>query len=802
MRDSESPFRPNDHGRTNEPLVGREREQALLRQALDAMLAGHGGLMLVSGEAGIGKTTLVEWLAGEAFGTGASVLWGHAYDLSATPPYGPWIEIARRYPASTQPASFPNFLDDPRHASAIGSQDQVFSQVTSFLTHLSDERPLVLILDDLHWADQASLDLLRVVAREAHAHRLLLLGTCRSEELTRRHPLFQLIPLLVREAHAERLVVRPLDDEATRALIEARYPLSRADVARLGTYLRARSEGNPLYALELLRTLEDDDILSAPTGGWQLGDLEHVRVPQLLLQMLERRAGRLTQEARGLLQFAAVIGHDVPLDLWQEASGAADDALARAIDQGLETHLLVENASDAVRFGHALMREALYAEVITPRRRSLHQKVAETLERAPHPDPDAVAYHYQQAGDGRAARWFIKAGERAEDSYAWVTAVERFEVARALLERQRVDAAEYGWLLLRIAAIRRYERPSRAMEILDAAAAYAESARDPVLFAYFLLHRGQLRCLEGQVELGLADLEAGVAAVRGLAPDQRARLGALPPNVLWAVDGDGLGTLVFHLARSGRYHAARALGEQFASEHAQHGASIAPLSDRGDVSCGLAIAYAALGRPDDAREAFRHARAAYSRLGHHLLVADALEFELNMVHLPYESDDLHWRSRLLLAGEQALDRSLGASFYDSLRDFDLSVRILEGDWACARAFVQANPSRLLHQFALASVGYAQGDTELAIAVVRAAFPDGAATAPGNKRFFYALPMLRLAAEIAFDTGDLPNAQTWLDAHDRWLDWSGAVLGRAEGAVLWARYHHVNGDHEGAQRLVG
>ncbi|HET9014257.1 MAG TPA: ATP-binding protein, partial [Thermomicrobiaceae bacterium] len=239
-------------------LVGRERERALLCRQLDAMLAGHGSLVLVGGEAGIGKTTLVEDLAAQAEGAGCLVIWGHAYDLTVTPPYGPWVELARGYTPTSDLPPFPAFLHDGEALAAVGSQEALFAQTWDFFAAVATIRPVVLVLEDLHWVDQESLALLRFVARQVARHRVLLLATYRSDELTRRHSLYQQIPLLVREAGAARLDVRPLDEVATRGLITGRYDLPGSDVERLEAYLAEHAEGNPLYAGELLRTLEDD----------------------------------------------------------------------------------------------------------------------------------------------------------------------------------------------------------------------------------------------------------------------------------------------------------------------------------------------------------------------------------------------------------------------------------------------------------------------------------------------------------------------------------------------------------------
>ena len=161
-------------------LVGREKEQSLLREALDRMLAGQGGTVLVGGEAGIGKTTMVEDLSIQAEDAGCLVLWGHAYDLSVTPPYGPWLEIFRQYRrmAGDLP-SLPAFIFDVEELEKVGSQETLFMEVADFLRSIAIRCPLALVLDDLHWFDQASLDFVRFLARQIAGERILLVATYR-----------------------------------------------------------------------------------------------------------------------------------------------------------------------------------------------------------------------------------------------------------------------------------------------------------------------------------------------------------------------------------------------------------------------------------------------------------------------------------------------------------------------------------------------------------------------------------------------------------------------------------------------
>jgi predicted ATPase len=482
------------------PLVGREREQLLLRDALASALAGRGSLVLIGGEAGIGKTTLAESLLSEALARGALVLVGRCYDLSETPPYGPWAEALSRTPRESELPPPPDLA-----GSGVTSQAALFAAVREYLAALTAHHPLVLLLDDLHWADQASLDLLRFLARQLHDLPILISATYRTDELTRRHALYQLLPVLVREARAARLDLHPLDASGLRALVAARHPLPPADEARLVDNLASRAEGNPFFAGELLRALEEAAILRQAEGTWHLGDLGGAAVPPLLRQVLDARLDRLGEEARDLLAVAAVLGQEVSLDLWATVAKTAEGALLPVIERAVAAHLLLEAGDGAaVRFAHALIREALYEGTLAVRRRALHRRAAEALTATPAPDPDAVAHHFQRAGDPRAGEWLVRAGERAQDAYAWLTAAARFSAALEVADTASHGAGERGWLLLRVGLLWRYADRARALASLRAAREAADAAGDPELAARARHAEGHVLCLAGELARGLA----------------------------------------------------------------------------------------------------------------------------------------------------------------------------------------------------------------------------------------------------------------------------------------------------------
>ena len=778
-------------------LVGREREQRLLRERLAAALVGRGGLVLVGGEAGIGKTALARALAREAAERGALALTGHSYDLAETPPYGPWIEILEQVPAMPDRPPLPALAGPGGVAEGVASQAALFAQVRDFFAALAAQQPLVLVLDDLHWADPASLELLRFLARQLAARPLLLVATYRADELTRRHPLFQLLPVLVRETEAARLDLRRLELDDVRVLVAARYRLLSADEARLVVYLQGHAEGNPFYLGELLRTLEEERLLRPEEPeGWALGDLARARVPTLLRQVIEGRTARLGEEARELLAIGAVIGQEVPLDLWAAVSGAREEALLAAAERAVEAHVL-EEASDGagLRFAHALIREALYEGTLPLRRRGWHRRAGEALlAAAPAPDPDTVAYHLRVAGDPRAAEWLVKAGERAQAAYAWLTAAERYEAALALLAGDASAAGERARLLASLAQLRRYSAPRQGVAYLEEARRLAETAGDHVLARASLFDQGHLRCLAGEAQRGLEQMRAALPALEALAPAERARLPAYQVQRVGAAELYHRGALVIQLANFGRLAEALAAGE--------------PMVARGPGTTarglhGLGLVYAQLGQPALAARAYADARAAYRAAEQYAEVYLTLRYELWTLALPYYADQpAQWR-HLLDEGDEVDARATGALPHHNPRGVALPILVLQGAWDEAHQLARAPANRALRPVrgARGRLARARGDAAAAWAEVWQELPAGPATEPGDSFLDLGLELQRLAADLALEAADLATARAWLACQDRWLAWSGAVLGRAEAALGWAAYHRAAGDRGQAREHV-
>lgn len=802
-------------------LIGREREQTTLRMALDAALEGHGRLVLIGGEAGIGKTTLLTWLAAEADARGAQVVSGGCYDLSLTPPYGPWAEVTDNWPADalTQP---PTVLRGTDALAQVGSQYALFELVGDFFAQAGESRPLVVLLEDLHWADQASLDLLRYLARRVHRYRMLLVVTWRDDEITRRHPLFGLLPALARESSVERFTLQRLDSARVRELVAGRYPLPIEECERLATYLQRVTEGNPFFVDEVLRSLEEGGALRRVGEDWQLDHLDKVQVPTLVRQVIETRLNRLGADARELLQVAAVIGHEVPVELWIVASGADEEQLAAVLEAAGEARIIEEmRGGMQFTFTHALTRETLYDGLVSIRRRAWHRKIAEVLERNPRPDPDEVAHHYLQLHDQRAVDWLVRAANRAEASYARISAVERLETAGALLADDEVRAAERGWLLMRIPVLVRTSDPRKGLTYCNVVEQIAIEVGDLLLRSLAIGNRATAYSYVGDARQALATYEAQQTIVAGLSAEDVERTFRLRRDFTFDRDATingveiertlrSLGAkpwinsilLPLFLARAGRLQEALTIGQGLVATYE----AVAPGLTRrswahylaSEPLGALGYAHAALGRPEEARDALQRSR-------HYLQIADEryvyyqrLGTELQHVVMPYATDDLAERQRLAVALRDARTSAAGGVL-------GAGVPWLEGHLMVAGAWDEAHidagaalrstlhpMEKIAARVTLAWIAVLRG-LPSPMSWVDGLLPDGPET-----DVLHGLEIQRMQASVALDAADMAATATWLAAHDRWLAQTGIVLGGVEGLVLWSRYYQQAGELERAE----
>ena len=365
-------------------MVGRERAFDVLSEQVQALGDGSGGTVVVTGEAGIGKTRLVTALADLASAAGAQVLWGRCHEADVSPAYWPWVPVVREL-AGAAPAPEVAALLSPEAVSAGADPHsaalRTYDAVAALLREAASERPVVVVLEDLHWADTASLQLLAYAADAAAGCRLLLVSTVRVPEVA--PPALQGCLAALARAGASRMHLDGLAANEVGTLVSALA--DRAVDADLAEVVAQRTDGNPFFVIELVRLLEAEQRLS-PDGA------RDVAVPHGVEDVLRLRLARLSDAVGAVLAVASVCGREFDLDLASTVAELDRETAMELLDEAVEARV-VEEAERAgrYRFTHALVRETLYTGLSRTRRGRLHARCGEALEGRLEGQPDLVA---------------------------------------------------------------------------------------------------------------------------------------------------------------------------------------------------------------------------------------------------------------------------------------------------------------------------------------------------------------------------------------------------------------------------
>jgi tetratricopeptide (TPR) repeat protein len=517
-------------------FVGREQELDEARVIWNRVEAGEGQALLISGEPGVGKTRLMHELVTHVEIRGGKTLVGASYAEGGAP-YAPFAQIVRgalgggaengfEVPEfvladllTLAPELKPYYPAVPANPALEPEAEQrrLFENVVTFCTGLSESHPLLIVLDDAHWADSGSLALLRHLARRLRNKRVLLLATYRELEVNEARPLRAVLLDLNRERLARRLKLGRLTRDQTGALLEAIFEEDIAPDFLEGIF--RETEGNPFFIEELCKELVESGRLYYQDGRWHRPSMDELELPQSIREVIQARVSKLTPEHLEALTLAAILGREFDFDTLSSASGVNEEQLIEALEIAEQAQLIEEVSGEhgaTFSFAHALIPATLAESVPTLRRRKLHRQAAQAIESLRPEAYEDLAHHYEAASDDdRALAAYIRAGKRASGAFANQEAARYFRAGLDLNPGPEDKAdllAELGVVLTRLSnfteAIQSWERSAQL---------YSEAGISRrVAWCYARMARAGW--FAGDPRRGLELAEAGLATM-GDAPD-------------------------------------------------------------------------------------------------------------------------------------------------------------------------------------------------------------------------------------------------------------------------------------------
>lgn len=438
-------------------FVGRDQELSEARSLWSEAVAGEGQMLLVSGDPGVGKTRLMRELSTHVEITGGRALVGFCYEEGGAP-YAPFAQVLRKALRAGNKNGFhlPNFVladlldlapelkpyypDVPANPGLEpdAEQQRLFENVVAFCSEVSEAAPLLLVLEDVHWADSGSLSLMRHLARRIRRKPMLMLATYREIELDAARPFREVMLTLNRERLARRMKLNRLSVEQTAALLSVIFQDEISQEFLDGIY--HETEGNPFFIEEVCKALLEEGQVFHTEDGWDRLDMDEMEIPQSVRDVVQARAAKLPQPFQEALTLAAILGREFDFDTLVEASGLDEDTLIEALEAAEDAQLIQEVSGEGgatFSFVHALIPSTLVESVRTLRRRKLHERAAEAIESSHPEDYESLAQHYEEAGDeGKALSYYTRAAERASAAFSNHDAQSHFEAA---LDLVRVD---------------------------------------------------------------------------------------------------------------------------------------------------------------------------------------------------------------------------------------------------------------------------------------------------------------------------------------------------------------------------
>jgi len=459
-------------------LINRVEEMGLLREAVDRGVRGEGGLVFLYGEAGIGKTRLTRELGAYARLRGMQVLYGRCpalFRMDGVPPYVLWSEVIKDYLQACTPEQlykvigyYPSEVCKlvPEIRQKLGTipkslpispeheRDRLFEAVSQFITNISKEAPLLVVLDDLQWTDQSSLLLLHYLARGLYRESLLLLGAYRDTDVDERHPLSPVLTELNRERLVQSAQLKRMSFDDASEMIKR--ILEQDDVPReFCELVYEKTRGNPFFVEEVIKSLKEEEVIYREENKYKIKEVSKIEFPRTVKGVIKARIGRLDDECQNVLTMASFVGKDFTFETLSGVTGVEEGKLLEIMEKILKTGLFkhkVIRGEDVCSFADIIVRDVVYEEVSPFRRKKLHNVVGCALEKVYAKKIDEhfgeLALHFLESGDKeRALDYFLKAGEKAAKVYANSEAVSYLQSALSLLEQKEGELPEKGRVL-------------------------------------------------------------------------------------------------------------------------------------------------------------------------------------------------------------------------------------------------------------------------------------------------------------------------------------------------------------------
>jgi serine/threonine protein kinase/tetratricopeptide (TPR) repeat protein len=506
-------------------LIDRVEEIRLLREAVDRTVRGGGGVVVLHGEAGIGKTRLTRELGAYARLRGMQVLYGRCpalFRMDGVPPYVLWSEVIRDYLQLCVPEQLYKVIGYypgevcklvPEIKQKLGNvpkslplspeqeRDRLFEAISQFVINISREAPLLIVLDDLQWTDQTSLLLLHYLARGIYGESLLLLGAYRDTDVDEKHPLSPVLEELNRERLLQSAPLKRMSFNDVSEMIK--QILEEEDIPReFCELVYDKTRGNPFFVEEVIKSLKEEDVIYREKSKWRIREVSKVEFPETVKSVIKARIGRLNEESQHVLTMASFVGNDFSFEALCAVTGFEEDRLLGVMEKMLKTGLVKERVirgQGVYSFVDIIVRDVVHEEVSLVRHMKLHGVVGNALEKAYAKKIDEhlgeLAYHFLEGGDkDKALNYFTKAGEKAQKIYAPDEASSHFQHALELLEEKEGNVEQKALVTERLGNLKWWTgKPDAGMEYWNKSLALWNQLGNKKKAA--ALHAGMAYCL-------------------------------------------------------------------------------------------------------------------------------------------------------------------------------------------------------------------------------------------------------------------------------------------------------------------